>query len=370
MSMRRVVAVGCLVGVAACTVSTAQSESRGAAPAGEANLSTAGTVAYTRESYWGNFISVAGVGGNDRVQLTPIPTRATATSDFSPVWSPDGSRVAFVGEVGGNYAPGRASRSSLYVANRDGTGLRLIQRLGTIAGDFTQHSDTPAWSPDGSRIALGSGALWVVSSDGTQGRRLVPSSTCGPDWSPNGRTLVFLVDPEPCQERGSMISAPGYRAIDRIDADGTHHRRLVRGSFGDVAWSPDGTRIAYTANCEVRHGGDWSCDVYLMNADGTHRRLLVNDTFGCGCVAWIDHGRQVLWNNVGTYATNITTRSRHTLFRKPGSPAGISADGATVAIAAWGNGPITIVTSTGRRIARVKVPRGWAYARASVYLNG
>src|SRR5262249_20435095 len=161
---------------------------------------------------------------------------------------------------------------------------------------------------------------------------------------------------EPCQERGSMLAARGYHAIDRIDADGTHHRRLARGSFGDVAWSPDGTRIAFTANCDVRHGADWTCDVYVMDADGTNRRLLVEDPVGCGRVAWIDRGRQVLWNDVGTYATNIVTRARHTLFPKPGSPVGISGDGATVAIAARGSGPITIVTSTGRRIRTVRVP--------------
>jgi len=160
-----------------------------------------------------------------------------------------------------------------------------------------------------------------------------------PDWSPDGHTLVYLVDPEPCQERGSMVAAPGYRAIHRIDADGSNHRQLARGSFGDVAWSPDGTRIAYTANCEVRHGGDWSCDVYLMNADGSNKRLLVKNTFGCGCVEWIANGREVLWNNVGTYATSIKTGARHTLFRTPGSPVGISSDGATVAIAAWSVDP-------------------------------
>jgi|GEM_PF-3367543 len=370
MTMRLALAVGCLVGVSACAVSTAHSDSRGAALAGGSGVSGAGAVAYARESYWGNFISVADVAGDDLVQITPRPTRATATSDFSPVWSPDGRRVAFVGDVGGNYAPGRATRSSLYVAHRDGTGLRLIQRLGTLAGDFTQQTDTPAWSPDGTRIALGSGSLWVVNSDGAQGRRLVKSSTCGPDWSPDGHTLVYLVDPEPCQERGSMVAAPGYRAIHRIDADGSNHRQLARGSFGDVAWSPDGTRIAYTANCEVRHGGDWSCDVYLMNADGSNKRLLVKNTFGCGCVEWIANGREVLWNNVGTYATSIKTGARHTLFRTPGSPVGISSDGATVAIAAWSGGRITIVTSTGRRVARVKVPRGWTYTQASVHLAG
>ena len=165
-----------------------------------------------------------------------------------------------------------------------------------------------------------------------------------------------------------MVAAPGYRAIHQIDADGTNHRQLARGSFGDVAWSPDGTRIAYTANCEVRHGGDWSCDVFLMNADGSHKRRLVKNSFGCGCVGWIAHGREVLWNKVGTYATNIATGARRTLFLKPGSPARISADGTRIAIAGWGDGPITIVASAGLRVTRVTVPPGWAYARASVYL--
>ena len=124
MTTRRAVVIVCLLGVAACTASIVQSESEGVAVAAGARGSAAAVVAYARESYWGNFISVAGIAGNARVQITPLPTRATATSYVSPVWSRDGARVAFVGAVGGNYDPGHRLRSSLYISNRDGTGLR------------------------------------------------------------------------------------------------------------------------------------------------------------------------------------------------------------------------------------------------------
>jgi hypothetical protein len=107
-----------------------------------------------------------------------------------------------------------------------------------------------------------------------------------------------------------------------------------------------------------------------MNADGSRKRRLVENTFGCGCVGWIAHGREIVWNKVGTFATSITTGARHTLFGKPGSPAGISSSGTTIAVAGWWNGPITIVGSSGRRIVRVRVPRGWTHTQAAVHLAG
>ena len=58
----------------------------------------------------------------------------------SPVWSPDGRRIAFVS---------RRDGKALYVMNADGSGLRIVARVERLA--------TPAWSPDGRRIAFEGG---------------------------------------------------------------------------------------------------------------------------------------------------------------------------------------------------------------------
>jgi TolB protein len=144
--------------------------------------------------------------------------------DFEPAWSPDGRRIAFTrgfaaGDVGDIYllgprsetithvtrspaydhqvawAPGGhwlvferdfASSSVIFAVRPDGSGLH---RLTT-----GEHFDiSPAWSPDGRRIVLGSDRgsglhdLWVMHRDGTRLHRLLqlPGSAEGfPDWQP------------------------------------------------------------------------------------------------------------------------------------------------------------------------------------------
>lgn len=86
------------------------------------------------------------------------PARLTdqAVGRAQPVWSPDGTRIAF--------ASGPQGEADLYVINADGTGLR---RLTTAAGDDVG----PAWSPDGARLAFASarGGRWDLFAVGADG---------------------------------------------------------------------------------------------------------------------------------------------------------------------------------------------------------
>lgn len=339
-----------------------------------------GEVAYTRIRGGHSWITVADLVGKGRREITSDPRRA-AWNDHSPAWSPDGSRLAFIRE-------GR-SGSGLYVANRDGTGLRRLVHLPKVAdSDPTlpvYDASDFSWSPDGQRLAFADGPLVVVDADGTGTRTVVPTRACKPSWSPDGGSLVYLVDDGCSSERGANAADPGYQAVSRVDVDGTHRRELARGSVGDAAWSPDGRLIAFTNACEVRHGGDWLCAGSVMNADGSGRHRVTPRVYSGGewAVAWAAGGQQLLWSDYPAfYATTLADgrpRKVIPLPYKEGSLVGISLDGRRLAILARSRydmndsphpiPPLVITTLDRSLILRVTVPRGWEAIDASVTLR-
>src|SRR5439155_12091092 len=82
-------------------------------------------------------IYVMNADGSGQVNLTNNPV-----DDAYPVWSPDGSKIAFYTARDGNY--------EVYVMNADGSGQ--VNLTNNAAADYY-----PAWSPDGSKILLDSG---------------------------------------------------------------------------------------------------------------------------------------------------------------------------------------------------------------------
>ena len=322
-----------------------------------------------------SWITAADLSGNARREITRRPTKGDRWNDYSAQWSRDGSRVAFLRE-------GR-NGSDLYVANRDGSGLQRVLRLtGLDSGNLSTEAPDYAWSPDGRRLAFGNGPLHVVNRDGTGRRRLVRSSTCKPSWSPDGTSVLYLVDSRGCGERGANRPDPGHQAIYRIDADGSHRRQLATGSFGDAAWSPDGREIAFSDRCRVHHGQDWFCSVYLMKSAGTRTRQLVKSSYG-GWVEWAAGGKQVLWPVYpGFKTTSVTTGKTHSVLPasyKEGWPVGISQDGQRIAVLAEDGytmrnetppvPPLIVVTIDGQLIQRITVPRGWKSLEAAVYVR-
>jgi Tol biopolymer transport system component len=159
----------------------------------------------------------------------------------------------------------------LYVMNRNGSDQTRIT--------FDNVTDYGAqWSPDGTQIAFysptGHGPqIFLISANGTMqltGTGPLTDTGAGaqfPDWSPDGKRIVFQTTPV---RNGSFT----YRDIFVINADGTGLTNLTHNSWYQdrrPAWSPDGTRIAFQSN---RDGND---EIYLMNADGSNPLRLTWD---------------------------------------------------------------------------------------------
>ena len=176
----------------------------------------------------------------------------------SPAWSPDGSRIAFA-------------------SNRDAFGMN-IWVVAAEGGTPVKHTQlggtTPDWSPDGTRIVFGShrdfnGEIYVMNADGPGQTRLTNTSDASeqePVWSPNGSKIAYT------------SHRAGAAHIWVMNADGTGQVQLTSLTDGSInlspAWSPDGTKIVFTA---FRAGRQ---DLYTMNADGTNQTRITDTTTG------------------------------------------------------------------------------------------
>ena len=204
-------------------------------------------------------------------------------SSYSPAWSPDGTRIAF-------------SRSSdIYVMNADGSGVTNL----TNNSDLLQRD--PAWSPDGTKIAFSIRTgprigpdpylIYLINADGSDMTRLTNQSAWDdtPAWSPDGTRIAF-----------SGESPGGLSDIYVLDLDGSGVTNLTNNSYlqeRDPAWSPDGTRIAFSSHS----------DIYVMNADGSGVTQFTNNRSNDTDPAWSPDGTRIAFSGhspvgVGNYS--------------------------------------------------------------------
>ena len=206
----------------------------------------------------------------------------------SPEISPDGRWVAYT--VRETNWDDNAYETEIWLADATGGAQRQLTNA-------KKSSQSPAWSPDGSRLAFISDRtdkrqIYVINPQGGEAEALtsLEDGVSNFSWSPDGRTIAYsATEPKTAAIKDRDKKYGEFQVVEQdhrmthlfaIDVATRATRTLTSGAFtvGSFAWSPDGKSIAFDqrVNPELKNGG--SADISVVTvADASIRKLVTQD---------------------------------------------------------------------------------------------
>jgi len=189
----------------------------------------------------------------------------------NPAYSPGGKKIIF------------DKGKDIWTINPDGTGRNRI--TDALAGDPSTAKPTfvhPVWSPGSNKIAFswlyqGARQIHVMTLSDLQGEKILDASSritpagvgvYRPDWSPDGKKIVYECSEAPCESGTNRSRNPN---IYKVNADGSNNIPIVTSPDDESypVFSPGGRKIAFSSD---RDGDE---ELYIKNADGSGTALQV-----------------------------------------------------------------------------------------------
>jgi Tol biopolymer transport system component len=276
--------------------------------------------------------------------FAPEPT--AAAGDLSPPAAAEGARLDLAA-----LATDRIVFSSLVAVGSDVWTMSPAGTGGTRLTSFTGTETHPVWSPDRKRIAFerarnGLVDIYLMDADGTHKRWARPTAAAysinSPSWSPDGSHLlvqVWLQGGTPCVARLdiatgnlTLVAPAGVFAqearypiydkegksifyvdrslenIRRFTPGGTDALVLTGGSYvGDLALSPDGTRLAYYA-----YAGSGNSEIYVLNLATSVAKRLTSQSKNDYNPAWSPDGTKLAFSSNRSGKLQIYTMNSST----------------------------------------------------------
>lgn len=261
--------------------------------------------------------------GSSPTRLTDTKPRGkdlpifTHIYDDLPVWSPDGTKIAFISNRDSAVGSTDSARS-IYIMDADGSNVKRILVDGIQ--EKLPEIRSVAWSPDGTKFAFDAGVhvtvpevkatinIYTVDIDGRNIVKLTNDTdvvNVEPTWSPDGKQIAYQ------SNRGD---AYGHSRVWVMSGDGSNQRKLIDTHNnsdpmfyydGQPAWSPDGTRILFLGNRDFN--GTRNCyavkcsELFVVNPDGTNEQQLTSDPNRLGfqfLARWSPDGTKIVFSQV------------------------------------------------------------------------
>jgi Tol biopolymer transport system component len=180
------------------------------------------------------------------------------SQEMLPVWSPDGSQIAFASDRDGDF--------EIYIMQEDGTNIRQLT-------DNARLDNKPSWSPDGKKIVFDSGYgfqrdIFIMDVNGDNQELVVQAEGGWPDWSSDGAKIAYF------------DRVDGRSKVFIINIDGTHRKRIAYTNLDEwePSWSLEGDWLLFVAGTPT--------DIYMIRIEDMKIFRLTSDEFEYWAPAW------------------------------------------------------------------------------------